>query len=539
MNKLHKFSSPILSVELPKEFDYPHNYTPHPFAILAAKELQNYLATQTDFNHDFGLTHNNKSAVGKMFGVLVVKDTHGNLGYLAAFSGKLANTNQHTHFVPPVFDILNPNSFYVQTEQALNAITAQISTLMNDTAYIQLQKKYMQQKETFKLLLEEEHLKIKKRRQLRKEQGITDNQKNINEEFYLKEYAIYLSNKIQPLQEAYTALQKKIDLLKKQRTDISATVQQKIFEHYVFLNSKQQTQNLLTLFNNNPQNIPAGAGDCCAPKLLQYAFNHQLTPIAMAEFWWGAPLPTAIRKHLQYYPACTGKCKPILQFMLQGLPVAQNPLLSELQYPKELPVLFEDEHLVVINKPAEFLSVTGKESTYTVESIMRTKYPEATGPLIVHRLDMSTSGILIVAKTKEIHKLLQEQFIKKTIQKRYVALLNGVLSQKKGIIELPLRVDLEDRPKQLVCFEHGKKAITHWEVINIQNQQTKVHMYPITGRTHQLRVHAAHNLGLNIPIVGDDLYGTKSTRLHLHAEQLIFTHPVTKQQVTITAPSPF
>ena len=225
--------------------------------------------------------------------------------------------------------------------------------------------------------------------------------------------------------------------------------------------------------------------------------------------------------------------------MLQGLPVAQNPLLSELQYPKELPVLFEDEHLVVINKPAEFLSVTGKESTYTVESIMRTKYPEATGPLIVHRLDMSTSGILIVAKTKEIHKLLQEQFIKKTIQKRYVALLNGVLSQKKGVIELPLRVDLEDRPKQLVCFEHGKKAITHWEVINIQNQQTKVHMYPITGRTHQLRVHAAHNLGLNIPIVGDDLYGTKSTRLHLHAEQLIFTHPVTKQQVTITAPSPF
>ncbi|MGG8494775.1 RluA family pseudouridine synthase [Tenacibaculum sp. TC6] len=539
MNKLHRFSSPIPSVELPKEFDYPHNYTPHPLAILAAKELQNYLATQTDFNHDFGLTYNNESALGKMFGVLVVKDTHENLGYLAAFSGKLANTNLHTHFVPPVFDILNPDGFYVQTELKLNAITAQISALINDTAYIQLQKKYMHQKETFKLLLEEEQLKIKKRRKLRKEQGITDNQKNINEEFYLKEYAIYLSNKMQPLQEAYTAVQKKIDLLKKQRTEISATVQQKIFEHYVFLNSKQQTQNLLTLFNNNPQNIPAGAGDCCAPKLLQYAFNHQLTPIAMAEFWWGKPLPTAIRKHLQYYPACTGKCKPILEFMLQGLPVAQNPLLSELQYPKELPVLFEDEHLVAINKPAEFLSVTGKESTYTVESIMRTKYPEATGPLIVHRLDMSTSGILIVAKTKEIHKRLQEQFIKKTIQKRYIALLNGVLSQKKGIIELPLRVDLEDRPKQLVCFEHGKKAITHWEVINIQNQQTKVYMYPITGRTHQLRVHAAHNLGLNIPIVGDDLYGTKSTRLHLHAEQLMFTHPVTKQQITITAPCPF
>ncbi|WNW02528.1 RluA family pseudouridine synthase [Tenacibaculum sp. HL-MS23] len=259
----------------------------------------------------------------------------------------------------------------------------------------------------------------------------------------------------------------------------------------------------------------------------------------MAEFWWGKPSANAVRKHQHYYSACTGKCKPILHHMLQGLTVDDNPLIAQFQVKKEIEVIFEDEYLLVINKPHELLSVAGKEVKDSVYSRIKKKYPNATGPLIVHRLDMSTSGILLIAKNEIIHKNLQAQFINRTIKKRYVALLHGSLYKKNGEINLPLRVDLDDRPKQLVCYEHGKKALTKWEVIEVIDNKTKVYFYPITGRTHQLRVHAAHQLGLNIPIVGDDLYGTKANRLYLHAENLSFRHPISKKEVQFTSPAPF
>jgi tRNA pseudouridine32 synthase/23S rRNA pseudouridine746 synthase len=259
----------------------------------------------------------------------------------------------------------------------------------------------------------------------------------------------------------------------------------------------------------------------------------------MAEFWWGASPVSEVRKHKQFYPACKGKCEPILNHMLIGLNVDDNPMLINPAENKDLPIVYEDDSIIIVNKPAEFLSVPGKNISDSVYTRIKAKYPEATGPLIVHRLDMSTSGILILAKTLEAYHHLQKQFLKRQVKKRYVALLNGVIEEKNGTIELPLRVDLDDRPRQIVCFEHGKHAKTEFEVIEINENQTKVYFYPITGRTHQLRVHASHKNGLNTPIKGDDLYGTKDTRLHLHAESITFRHPKSKEIITFQVKEEF
>jgi tRNA pseudouridine32 synthase/23S rRNA pseudouridine746 synthase len=284
---------------------------------------------------------------------------------------------------------------------------------------------------------------------------------------------------------------------------------------------------------------PTGAGECAAPKMLQFAYSNNLKPITMAEFWWGVSDKSEVRKHGQFYPACRGKCEPILNHMLKGLAIDPNPIMAKLAEAKEIEILFEDAHMLVINKPANLLSIPGKEIEDSVLSRMRIQYPEATGPLVVHRLDMSTSGLLLIAKSKDAHKALQQQFEDRTIRKRYTALLDGALNGKKGAIELPLRVDFHDRPRQLVCFEHGKSAMTNWELVGIEKKGTRVHFYPITGRTHQLRMHAAHHLGLNAPIVGDELYGSHGDRLHLHADQITFMHPETGQEMTITSLVPF
>ncbi|CAM1370902.1 RluA family pseudouridine synthase [Tenacibaculum xiamenense] len=537
MNKLHSFQSNITAIELPNKIAYPHYYTPHKIAQIASKELQMYLEKQTDFNHDFGLDSN--EGVGKMFGVLVVKNEQKELGFLAAFSGKLAERTTYEYFVPPVFDVLDTRNFYLEAERKLNKLTKSIEALSSNKQYLDLKDAYNRKSKLQKDLLETEQIKIKQRRKLRKTQNSIDNQKNINEEFYLREYETYLNNKIKALRTAYFNEYERIEELKRERAQLSAKIQQKLFQSYQFVNNNNEVENLLHIFKESPQNIPAGAGDCCAPKLFQYAYLNKLTPIAMAEFWWGKPLTSAVRKHKQYYPACTGKCKPILNHMLQGLSVETNPLLATINKTDSLDILYEDEYLLALNKPHDVLSVEGKEIEHSIEYLVKKNFPKATGPLIVHRLDMSTSGILLIAKSKEIHKKLQEQFIKKTIKKRYVALLEGVIPDMQGTIDLPLRVDLNDRPKQMVCYEHGKKALTKWEAIAVENNCTRIYFYPISGRTHQLRVHAAHPLGLNSPIVGDDLYGNKSKRLCLHAEQVKFIHPILKNEIVIHSPAPF
>jgi tRNA pseudouridine32 synthase/23S rRNA pseudouridine746 synthase len=372
-----------------------------------------------------------------------------------------------------------------------------------------------------------------------KEQIEELNQASIADKLVLKNMQRFFMHKKNEINAELEPLLSQIEQLKTKRAEGSNALQQRLFDNYTFLNSRLENKSLSEIFIDSPLGIPAGAGECAAPKLLQYAYRNNLRPVALAEFWWGESPKSEIRVHGNYYPSCRGKCEPILGHMLEGITVDDNPLLETISKEVELPILYEDGDIMVVDKPAEMLSVPGKKIYESVYSRIKEMRPDAEGNLCVHRLDMSTSGCLLIAKNEYCYTKLQRQFIKRTVQKRYVALLDGIVKSPEGTIDLPLRVDLEDRPRQLVCYEHGSKAVTHYKVIGTDNGKTRIHFYPITGRTHQLRVHSAHSLGLNTPIVGDDLYGKAANRLHLHAEYLSFVHPRTKKEMKFNAPVPF
>ena len=490
-----------------------------------------------------------------MFGVLVVKNSKNEIGYLTAFSGKLADKSLPDKFVPPVFNMRSYGSFYLKGEEEITEMNHRLSFLEQNENYIHLKNSLQNITKSINDDLEKEKEKLKrykKERKARKKTGkSTLNksdfkllekkliQESFNNQFYYKELEEYYKNKVARKRKELAAFEDEIGSIKKERKEKSNYLQQTLFSKYAFLNHKKESRSLLDIFNNPAIKPPAGSGDCSAPKLLQHAFLNDLTPICMAEFWWGISPNSAIRKHKNFYPACQGRCKPILTHMLGGIEMDENLLLENLAENQELEIVYEDNVLLIVNKPSEFLSVPGKNISDSVYTRIKEKYPKATGPLIVHRIDMSTSGILLLTKTKEAHKVLQSQFIKRTIKKRYVALLDGDLTENSGTIKLPLRVDLDDRPRQLVDFEYGKNAETNWQIIKKENGKTKVYFYPITGRTHQLRVHAAHKDGLNTPIVGDDLYGKKENRLHLHAEFIEFSHPETNKIMSFTIAADF
>lgn len=546
----------IEGIALPERFTFPFYYEPHPLAKIAATELQHYLETQKHLDHNFGLTTDEDgTAIGKMFGVLVVQDTTGKLGYLSAFSGKMANSNDHPEFVPPVFDMLTENSFFLRGIEVINSINARITALEANDQYqhLTLDLTKLSAQAAQEIATCKSQLKINKehRKQLRGQQKNTSTQEEyaafeaglIKQSLHDKHQLNLLTNQWeQLLKEKQTALaghEQLLEQLKNERKDRSAALQQQLFEQYAFLNKDGQSKSLHEIFSHTAfGKPPAAAGDCATPKLLQYAFNHGYTPLAMAEFWWGAAPRSEIRKHKQFYPACTGKCKPILAHMMEGMLIDENPFLRIPDESRELEIMFEDDHLVVVNKPAGLLSVPGVNIRESVYARLKDAWKDVE-PLIVHRLDMDTSGLLVVAKTQQVHKHLQRQFFHGTVRKRYRALLSKVLDQSEGEINLPLAADLYNRPRQLVCFKTGKKSITKWKVNKRYDTMTKVDFWPLTGRTHQLRMHAAHEQGLNAPIVGDDLYGMVSKRMYLHAASLEFIHPVTKDKISFEAPEGF
>lgn len=550
------FDKPIAGIALPDQFTYPFFYEPHPLCAMAAEQLQQRLQSQVDWLHDFGINHFVAGVnVGKMFGVLLVQNTEGAVGFLSAFSGKLAGTHHLPGFVPPVADYLAMDSFFRQGEKEIEAVTHEIEQ-QQAGEYQTLMASFEEQKKQSEKELTASKKALKAAKKTRKERREIS-EKELSAEGFdqlleaLKKESLQIHYKDKDLNRSWRAqlaesknqldvYEQKIVALKTKRRQLSASLQQQLFDQYQFLNIHGQTQSVSSIFRQTTFKIPpAGAGDCALPKLLQYAFQNQLKPLAMAEFWWGQSPGSEVRKHGYFYPSCKGKCEPILSHMLQGMSVEESPMQKVSTKEKHLGIVYEDEHLVVINKPHEFLSVPGKTNADSVLARMAKMYPEATGPLLVHRLDRATSGLLLVAKTKEVHKALQGQFLTRTIQKRYVALLEGELSEEEGTIDLPLRPDIEDRPRQLVCIEHGKKALTQWKVVKRMGSRTLVHLWPLTGRTHQLRVHAAHADGLNIPMVGDDLYGKSDNRLHLQAAALAFEHPVSKEPITLTLPAEF
>ncbi len=555
------FKKSISEIELPTLFNFPFYYQAHQIVKVAANQVQEYLITQNDWKHNFGLNKEDTGLViGKMFGVLVVKNNENEIGFLAAFSGKLADSNEHDYFVPPVFDILKKDGFFKKEKEILNSLNRSIEKLESNKDFKKLTIFFENENELAKKEIEERktELKNKKReRKVKRNLAITElsnqelsekefenlkeelKEESLKQQYFFKKLRLAWKERLEKTETELNFFINKITELKNERKQRSTNLQQRLFDNYKFLNAKKEYKSLQIIFGKELEIAPpAGAGECAAPKLLHYAYKNNLKPIALGEFWWGQLPKSEIRKHKEFYPSCRNKCEPILGFMLQGLEVEKNPMLNNPAQGKTLNIVYEDEYLLLINKPAEFLSVPGRNIKDSVQTRMQKKYPTS---MLVHRLDQSTSGLLLVAKDKNTYQNLQSQFIKRTVNKRYLAVLDGIIKQKDVFVDLPLRVDLDNRPHQLVCYEHGKSAQTKCEVlqINSSKNQTRVYFYPLTGRTHQLRVHAAHQNGLNAPIVGDDLYGKKANRLHLHAEYLEFEHPKTKERVSFKVEADF
>ena len=574
----------------------PLDYEPHPLCIQACREVQEMLARREDWQEEI--------ARGKMFGVLIVENVKTDVddpkrgyqatdddapkwGYLAAYSGQIGGRSDWEDFVPAVFDYLQPDGYFKTHEAEISHINLSISQLEKNERMKEARTLIRQLQEERKRTIaayQEKMKEAKAKRDSRREAGNlseAEEAEMIRESQFMKAELRRLKKSLSEktaLETEFEDYQENILRLKQLRKQLSDALQQWLFSQFRMLNQEGESKDLLEIFRDEalkeyPQAAiatsriaalkmvpPAGSGECCEPKLLQYAYQHGYKPLQMAMFWWGESPKEEIRHHLQFYPACNGKCKPILHWMLPPS-VFESPASAENgiggqkgPFPKQVEMLYEqvetlyeDCELTVIHKPAGLLSVPGKDAAQpSVYALMRRKYPKATGPLIVHRLDMATSGLMIIAKTEFAYHRLQKEFLNHRVQKKYIAIISEKeISEKdipeKGIISLPLMPDYLDRPRQIVDHEQGKEAITEYEVLEpVDDSHLRIALYPKTGRTHQLRVHCAHQEGLNAPILGDPLYGNeKAARLHLHAEEITFEHPLTGKKMTITRKADF
>ena len=554
----------------------PLDYEPDPLCIQACREVQEMLARREDWQEEI--------ARGKMFGVLIVENVKTDTdvpkwgypaadseapkwGYLAAYSGQIGGRSDWEDFVPAVFDYLQPDGYFKTHEAEISRINQSISQLEKDERMKEARTLIRQLQEERKRTIaayQEKMKEAKAKRDSRREAGNlseAEEAEMIRESQFMKAELRRLKKSLSEktaLETEFEDYQENILRLKQLRKQLSDALQQWLFSQFRMLNQEGESKDLLEIFRDEalkeyPQAAiatsriaalkmvpPAGSGECCEPKLLQYAYQHGYKPLQMAMFWWGESPKEEIRHHLQFYPACNGKCKPILHWMLPAStfePAAVNPSIYN-----KVETLYEDREIAVIHKPEGLLSVPGKDTSQpSVYALMRRKFPEATSPLIVHRLDMATSGVMIIAKTEFAYHRLQRAFLNHQIQKKYIAIISGKDVPEKGIISLPLLPDYLNRPRQMVNHEQGKEAITEYEILErIDGSHLRIALYPKTGRTHQLRVHCAHQEGLNAPILGDPLYGNeKAARLHLHAEEITFEHPLTGKKITIKRKADF
>ena len=629
-----------VSIPSPRQFTYPFCYDVDPLAEAASLELQRYIAAADLMSTEKGC--------GKMFGVLVVEyeDEEGALqrGFLAAYSGLLGGRNDWPYFVPPVFDAQQPDGHFKRTEREISAINREIAAIEHDPEYLQSVAQHEQTKKRLQAEVDAFKAEVdaaKGRRDARRKSGEPLSEEEqaemIRESQFMK---AELRRRRKAMEQAESTLNTQhstfLKSLQRKRKQMSDELQRWLFSAYRMLNAKGEERDLIDIFREYTHAMPpAGAGDCCAPKLLQYAYLHHLRPVCMAEFWWGESPASEIRHHLHYYPACRSKCLPILTHMLKGLDVAPNPLAQK-RHTAEPRVLYADEYIMVVDKPAGMLSVPGKAESvrsefsdsanisveeyfanlqlptnsqftteqFTIGEADNSKFKTQNSKFLkaAHRLDMDTSGLLVLARTEEAYVELQRQFASRETVKRYEAVLSGVpkhivggygipavaianscshlyfygqgLRQEcrsllrlepfaiqfakysSGCISLPLIADINDRPRQRVDMEHGKPALTLYNIVEVRavdantavayttkkvdKGRTLIHLYPKTGRTHQLRVHCAHPLGLACPILGDPLYGTeRADRMYLHAAELTFRHPVTGETMHFLSPSGF
>lgn len=513
---VHPLPPQAEGIPSPARFTYPFCYTPHPLCTCAADEVRAYIAGRPEWHEELQR--------GKMLGVLVV-EKDATRGFLAAFSGTLGGKTRHAYFVPPVFDLMSPGCHFQEEEAAITDISHDIAGL--EAAYSPSPLRVPMQHaldEFRKKMKESKAERDRLRRELSAEQLAEAMPRLIRESQYEKAELRRMRQRWEerimadeaPRRQALTEAAR----LRQERQQRSQALQQWLFRQFVFLNGNGEKAALPKLFS--PDTPPAGAGECCAPRLLQAAFREGLRPVCMAEFWVGASPTDEVRTDGHYYPACNSKCRPILRHMLKGLPVEDNPLLADCaQLLTKLRILHEGDDFAVVSKPAGLLSVPGKDGLPSVQEAMQQHFPKATGPLIVHRLDMDTSGLMLIALTEERYHSLQRLFLERSICKVYHALLERPMPVgEEGDIRLPLRPDIHDRPRQMVDRLHGKSARTHYRVVGEKEGHALLELTPATGRTHQLRVHCAHPSGLNNPIVGDRLYGKPAERLMLHAYSL-------------------
>ncbi len=540
IDKFHLLDEGAAVLAVPSQFTCPFLYTPHPLALMAVEQVQRYVAARADWADEM--------AAGKMLGVLVAQDAQGRMGYLAAFSGNLAGGVHHDYFVPPVYDLSDPHGEFKKGEAQITAINHEVSRLEHAPELQEL----MKQKAAAEQLMCDEIGDFKALMALHKQQrdaqrgagSLTPDQEEalLNQSRYekaeLKRIRRRHEAEIGKIIDEIGISQVHIEQLKARRKVMSEALQERIFGLFVVSNARGEHRDLVEVFKPLGTLPPAGAGECCAPRLLNYAYHSGLKPVCMAEFWWGASPVGEVRHHGHFYPACRSKCKPILDFMLQGLDVEDNPL-EQPQQDTVLDTVYDDQWLTVLNKPSGMLTVPGKALEDSLLTRFCAAHPEAVGPIVVHRLDQETSGLVIFAKDKATHKALQQQFEQHTISKRYIALLDGVVTHDEGVIDLPLRPDVDDRPRQRVDREQGKPAVTRYRVLDRHDGVIRISLEPLTGRTHQLRVHASHPLGLNCPIVGDRLYGRAASRLMLHAQSITFVHPATGETLSLTCSPDF
>ena len=536
-NKLHRFNSDVSGIKTPKKFTFPFHYVPHELCKIAASEVMDYALAQ-ELWHDELMT-------GKMLGVLAVKDHEGRLGYLSAYSGNLAHSGNNPYFVPHVYNLLEPEGLFRTGEAQITKLNHRIEQLENSHERKQL-KSLLDQAINEHEIAEHDMRKAMELAKLRRDKRRSEGSLSTVEEAQMVKESQFMkaefrrlkkqhSTEIEMLTNNLNKWEATINSLKAKRKAMSEKLQQQLFELFVVSNARGERSDVASIFYKSLRRLPpGGTGDCCAPKLLQYAFSHGYKPVCMAEFWVGRSPIGEVRHHGHFYPACHSKCLPLLQFMLQGLEVEANPLSAT---PAEkIEIIYEDDWIIVIDKPAGMLTVPGKEpgTTSALELLKQQLLPQE-NVLEVHRLDQATSGLAVFAKTKEAQCNLRLQFEQRTVSKTYIARLDGIPSKREGVVSLPLRPDFDDRPRQVVDLVNGKHATTRFEVLGQRYNKALVKFTPLTGRTHQLRLHASHQQGLNCPIVGDMLYGKAATRLYLHAQSISFTHPGTGEKFTFTS----
>ncbi len=521
----------------------PFEYEPSAAMQEAQKRLIAHIESLCKADAAFG----EEVVKGKMFGILLTSQRE-----LYAFSGQIGGRFDWPGFVPAVFDYLDEDGYFKVHEREISAINHKISELESSSELFTLRQEYDTLKTESEKDIEAYRLKMKAaklERDLIRGKGLTDDVSLIRESQFMKaelhRKKLSWNEQLEDLSSKINGFIGTINSLKLQRQQKSDALQRWLFEQFVFNGPHgSREKNLVEIFHeyNISHNLltslyersqgrdflpPSGAGECCEPKLLHFAAQNNLQPVEIGMFWWGESPKQEVRHHLQFYPACNGKCRPILEFM-GFLPDNEPRAVTT-----ELEEVYSDDSFIVVNKPSGMLSVPGRSEKPSVFSLLKAKYPDCEELQMVHRLDMDTSGLLVVAKTKEAHKYLQRQFAEHTIRKEYAALLSEPLNKENGTITLPLRPDFDDRPRQIVDKINGKEAVTEFFLVEnrLKKEEFAVKLVPLTGRTHQLRVHCAHKEGLGNPIKGDRLYGQKSDRLYLHAEYLEFTHPSTGERV--------